>query len=149
MNSASPDAIALHTLPSAAELQPKRRCPPSTRRPWLKRSACTTSSIESEWHLTRTDREWSGGSETGLCWASVENGWTRPGGALRTRGLLGPRVNANRFSVRVQTRIRTTIHRKGRLWGLRSILGFGKGEGSCPEPFTAAVKDERPSNTPE
>lgn len=131
VNSASPDGAALHAVPSAAGLEPKRRCLPSTRRPWLNRSACTTSSIESEWHLTRMDRGWSWGSQPGLFWTSVENGWTRPRDALRLTGRLGPRANS--FSMWVQTRIRTTIHEKGSLWGLRSILGPGRGRFGGPK----------------
>lgn len=56
VNSAAPDGNAAHALPSPRRSEPRRRCLPSTSRPAWNMSACTTTSIESGWHLSTIGR---------------------------------------------------------------------------------------------
>lgn len=115
VNSASPDGTALHALPSAAAPAPRRRYLPSTCTPLLNISACTTTSMESGWHLTTTGR--ARGSALS-CWCAAANGgWLWYWVSIPETIAPVPRLYANRGSARMQNKMRTTIHPKDMFWG--------------------------------
>lgn len=120
VNSASPDGNAPHALPSLRKSEPRRRCLSSTSRPVLNMSACTTTSIDSGWHLTTIGRGRTLSSALCCSFTTGSLGWIIGKVLLRLWELIPP--YSRRLSVSEKSEIRPIIHQEEVLSSLRPIL---------------------------